>query len=640
MTKIAFDMFNSGNSAHQTRETAEDFANQTDHALGLLDAWVLLKRRSWLIATIVLSCTLLAAIASFVAPKTYTARSAVVLERKDIRPFATDASLQSLDRDRSAAETEMDVLRSRQFVGRVVDKLNLTDNPIFNPTLRQAEETKGAANYILRYVARIAGILQDSNPSGTPPAEQIQRDRAISILLNKFDVNRTGESFAVEIKVLSDKAELAATIANTIARLYVESSLEFKQDERIADKKRALSTRGAVGFLRQSITQPLLVTLRAEEARLQQTRDELASKYGKNHPKIVELDLQLASVQSMIDNEVQRIILDLEAESLKPSARILSSAEIPTSPSFPKPRLIIPAAFAGSALLALLLAVLLEASDTRIRSGRRTAQLLQIPNLGYIPQLSKNHPSLDNNLPLFDDRQQSAFTEAERSVYMACRYSNVGKLNNVVMVTSCLHGGASSSMAWGLAASAAADGRSTMLIELDSHERDESDLDDTTHSQALIDDYLRDGTFLVEVVRRVPNVPRLGYVDAARVLREPGRPLSSKRFRELLAAVRKAGYDFTVLHAPPVLIAGDANWLAPLVDGVILSATWGKTTEDQLLDAAAQLRMNRAPLIGTAIDQVNPRIHVRHRYGGVILTGESNLPGSLHRIRSNGGIPI
>ena len=627
MTKIAFDMFKSGNSAHRTRETAEDSAKQTDHALGLLDAWVLLKRRSWLIATIVLSCTLLAAIASFVAPKTYTARSAVVLERKDIRPFATDASLQSLDRDRSAAETEMDVLRSRQFVGRVVDKLNLTDNPIFNPTLRQAEETKGAANYILRYVARIAGILQDSNPSTTPPAKQIQRDRAISILLNKFDVNRTGESLAVEIKVLSDKAELAATIANTIARLYVESSIEFKQDERIADKKRALSTRGAVGFLRQSITQPLLVTLRAEEARLQQTRDELASKYGKNHPQIVEADAQLASVQSMIDNEVQRIILDLEAESLKPSARILSSAEIPTSPSFPKPRLIIPAAFAGSALLALLLAVLLEASDTRIRSGRRTAQLLQIPNLGYIPQFSKN-------------RQQSAFTEAERSVYMACRYTNVGKLNSVVMITSCLHGKASSSMAWGLAASAAADGRSTMLIELDFHEQDASDLDGTEHSRALVDDYLRDETFLVEVIRSVPNVPRLGFIDAARVLHEPSRPLSSKRFRELLAAIKKTGYDFTVLHAPPVLVAGDANWLAPLVDGVILSATWGKTTEDQLLDAAAQLRMNRAPLIGTVIDQVNPRIHVRHRYGGAVLTGEPNLPGSMQRISSNGGIPI
>ena len=125
----------SRNSAHvHTWVTAEDPYRHNDNVFGLPDAWIVLKRRSWLIATIVLSCTLLAAIASYVAPKTYTAYSAIVLERKDIRPFASDLSLLSIDRDRSAAETEMDVLRSRLFAGRVVDNLNLTNNPIFIST--------------------------------------------------------------------------------------------------------------------------------------------------------------------------------------------------------------------------------------------------------------------------------------------------------------------------------------------------------------------------------------------------------------------------------------------------------------------------------------------------------------------------
>lgn len=57
----------------------------------------------------------------------------MVLERKDVRPFATDAALTSIDRDRSAAETEMDVLQSRKFAGRIVDRLNLIGDPSFNP---------------------------------------------------------------------------------------------------------------------------------------------------------------------------------------------------------------------------------------------------------------------------------------------------------------------------------------------------------------------------------------------------------------------------------------------------------------------------------------------------------------------------
>ena len=99
----------------------------------------------------------------------------------------------------------------------------------------------------------------------------------------------------------------------------------------------------------------------------------LPVKYGKNHPQIVATDSQIASVQAMIDSEVRRIILDLEAGSLKPSARILSLAEVPTSPSFPKPGIVIPVAFVGSVLLAFLLAILLEATDTQ--SKKREANI-------------------------------------------------------------------------------------------------------------------------------------------------------------------------------------------------------------------------------------------------------------------------
>ena len=164
--------------------------------------------------------------------------------------------------------------------------------------------------------------------------------------------------------------------------MYVESSLEIKQDERVADKQRAITTGGAVSFLRQGIAQPLLQTLRSEEARLEEERAELAANLGENHPKIINKNSQIETVRKMTSDEVQRILSDLEVESLKPSARIVSLAEVPNSPSFPVPGIIIPAAFAGSTLLAFLLALMLEAADTRIRSGRQTSQLLQIPNLG------------------------------------------------------------------------------------------------------------------------------------------------------------------------------------------------------------------------------------------------------------------
>jgi uncharacterized protein involved in exopolysaccharide biosynthesis/Mrp family chromosome partitioning ATPase len=605
--------FSSKNSSDvNTWVTAEGPQQQHDNDFGLRDAWNLLKRRRQLITIIVLSCTFLAALAAYGAPKTYTAYSAIVLERKDIRPFAIDLSSQSIDRDRSAAETEMDVLRSRQFVGRVVDFLNLPNDPLF--------------------VSIANGIGGIENDFKAP----VDRDKAISTLLTQFDVTRNGESLAVEIKVKGPNAKLSANIANTIAKLYVESSLEYKKDERIADKERAHTTRGAVRFLQQSIAQPLLVTLRAEEARLQETKDELSSRFGRSHPQIIALDAQILSVQSQIEGEVQRIILDLEAESLKPSARILSLAEIPSTPSFPKPTIIISAAFLASACFAILLAIVFEATDTRIRSGKRTALLLHVPNLGYVPKIRKNRRvSIIKPGSLLAGNHNVTYTEAERSIYLAGRFSHVNKQNSVVMITSCLRSEGGASIAWGIAVAAAADGRTTVYIDLDHHNRPAKDTPDATRDPSPIQHYFRDKTFLVEVIRRIPNAPRLGIIDGTGALLHSGRSLNSEMLLELFAVIKKSGYDLIVLHAPPVLASGDANWLSPFVDGVILSVSWGKTTEAQLIDAATQLRMNRAPLIGTVIEEVDPVIHANYGYGSPLLATEFVLAADSPQISAH-----
>ncbi len=623
------------------RESVELAVQRNVNSVGLLDAWALVKRRIRLLASVIVGCTLLSAVASFTLPKTYTASSEVVLERKDVRPFATDASLASLDRDRSAAETEMDVLQSRQFTGRVVDRLNLIEDPSFNPHARGSNQPPDNESGFLGNLQRIIRPDRSPNPNRIPPDLEAQRDRAISSLLSQFNVSRTGESLAVRITVSNPNPKLAQEIANTIATLYVESSLEFKQDERIADKQRALNTGGAVGFLRQSMTQPLLVTLRSEEARLLQSRAELAAKFGKNHPQMLDADSQIVGVRRMIEDEVRRILLDLEAESLKPSARIVSAAELPNSPSFPKANIIVPAAFTGSTLLAFFLALLLETTDTRIRSGQRIAQLLRIPNLGYVPKIPKHLSSRGmRRSSCIPDWSNVTSAEAERSIYMASRFSEAKQLNRVVMITSCLHNIANVSTALGIATAAAADGRATAFVNLDFHQHNVLYLKSMDRSPELLERYLKNEATLSDVIQTIPALPGLGFIDATPAMTEPFRLFDSDKLCEMIQALKQSGYDFIVLHAPPVLASGDATWLAPFVDGVILMVSWGETTEDQLLAGVSQLRMNHAPLVGTVINQVNPEIHKRHRYGGFVITS-NRLPasGSIRgHSRGNGSI--
>jgi Mrp family chromosome partitioning ATPase/capsular polysaccharide biosynthesis protein len=510
----------------------------------------------------------------------------------------------------------MDVLQSRQFAGRIVDELNLVKDPTFNPHASGGEVSRRFSDDIFLYPKNVLGIGTSSKASRIVPDAKEQRDRAISMLLSQFDVSRTGESLAVRITVTNSRPWLAVTIANTIAKLYVESSLEFKQDERTADTQRALNTGGAVAFLRQSTTQPLLITLRNEEARLLQNKAELGARFGKNHPQMVEAESQIAGVRRMIGDEVQRILSDLEAESLKPSARIVSMAATPNSPSFPRPGIIIPAAFTSSTFLALLLALMLETTDSRIRTGQRITELLHLPNLGYVPKRSTHSSCPGRQFVLHKGANCLTFAEAERSVYMACRYSETKQAHRVLMITSCHPNAANASTAWGIATAAAADGRPTILLNLDLQDTDVS------RSTEQFDRYLRNEALLPEIIQTIPGLPEFGFIEATPAMSQQSMSLDANSMGEMMAGLKQSGYDLIVLNASPVLTTGDANWLSPFVDGVVLIATWGTTTEEQLLDAVAQLRLNHANLIGVVVNQVIPKVHARYHNGGFVKTAQ------------------
>ena len=66
---------------------------------------------------------------------TYTAAAALVLERTDAQMLEAVTQLDTEQRDRSAIETEMDIISSRVFAGRVVDAMNLVEHPWFNTYL-------------------------------------------------------------------------------------------------------------------------------------------------------------------------------------------------------------------------------------------------------------------------------------------------------------------------------------------------------------------------------------------------------------------------------------------------------------------------------------------------------------------------
>jgi Mrp family chromosome partitioning ATPase/capsular polysaccharide biosynthesis protein len=553
--------------------------------IGVIDAWMLIQRHLWLIILIVALSTAIAVVTTSLMQKLYVARSTVVLDRKDSRPFEIAIQLQTQDRDKSGTETEMDIMSSRLVAGYVVDELLLLQDPDYNKHFQDVKSGEASAQQIVKW-----------------------RDTAVTKLLSEVSISRKGDSLVIIITVENKRPELAAKIADSIAANYVSVSMDFKRRFAI-DAKQSLRDRG---------TNPLLTTIINSQAELQQSRAELAAKLGDKHPQILAIDARLDKLNSIISDQFDHMARDLNIEAERPSARLLSQADVPGIPSFPRSNLIVSATFAGSLLLGIIAALVIEGLASSIRNGEQVRQLLQLPNLTYVPSKAKfASRSRLNPVQEVMTQRQGGFAIAMRSLYLACRPPNSDQAQQVIMLTSCQSRRDGSRCALGLVATAAADGKKAILVDLDRHDLSVLRTLKFDSYPWPIEDFVSGKCTISDAIYTLPEIKGLNVIGSRKNLASEDAHLNSTGLDLLIATLRKE-YDFIVIYAPPILNVDDANWLAPLVNAAILSITWGKTKEVELWDAAYSLRLNHVPLIGTFIEDVDRKLQRRYGLGNAV----------------------
>ena len=98
----------------------------------------------------------------------------------------------------------------------------------------------------------------------------------------------------------------------------------------------------------------------------------------------------------------------------------------------------------------------------------------------------------------------------------------------------------------------------------------------------------------------------LWVVPAGRPPSDPGDLIASRAGRELLDKLR-GDFDYVLVAAPPLLSVADASGLAGHVDGVLLTVELGRTRPQELQEAAEELALARARLLGVVLTGVPAR---------------------------------
>lgn len=263
----------------QQRVTASSAPEEDAIDLGALLAT--LWRKKLVIVLTTLTALLIGGIYAYLlATPLYRASAVVMLNNREEQVVDLGSVVGGLGSDSTVVNTEVEILKSRVLLGKVVDKLSLTQDPEFNPALREASLADRTKNVL-------KGWVQPSfNPA--PPTDVQQREASINSLLQNLAIRNVPQSLVFQVTMETTSPAKSAQIADTLVDLYILNQLEVKFE----------ATEQATTWLTERVTD-LQISL--EEAE-QKVKDFRASTALVSPEALAGLEIQVKDMRDRIEN--------------------------------------------------------------------------------------------------------------------------------------------------------------------------------------------------------------------------------------------------------------------------------------------------------------------------------------------------
>ena len=163
-------------------------------------------RGKWIVLVFVLFSVVFADFYfKYVAVPLYPATTKIALKENQPEKILTD--IESLMANGPITDTgintELEVLRSRDLIGKLVDSLDLTNQPDFNPLLREPR----LSNQIKTQLFAFFGVASEKPKISRSPEEV--RSIAISSVLNVMAFSNTKKTRVINISVMTTKPDLS-----------------------------------------------------------------------------------------------------------------------------------------------------------------------------------------------------------------------------------------------------------------------------------------------------------------------------------------------------------------------------------------------------------------------------------------------
>lgn len=206
-----------------------------------------------------------------------------------------DSVIGGLGSDSVVINTEVQVLQSRLLLGQVVDDLNLTEDPEFNPFLRPPTT-------IQKVKRSIRGLIQPIARTPSLPSETRMREATINSLLSSLTISNVPQSLVFNIVAESEDREKSARIADTAVKNYINNQLEVKFE----------ATQNAANWLANRVSE------------LQETLEEAENEVKQFRAKFPLVGQEMVSGLEVQVNSIRDRITEREASQAELENRLIN----------------------------------------------------------------------------------------------------------------------------------------------------------------------------------------------------------------------------------------------------------------------------------------------------------------------------
>jgi capsular exopolysaccharide synthesis family protein len=321
------------------------------------------------------------------------------------------------------------------------------------------------------------------------------------------------------------------------------------------------------------------------------------------------LERKLAVVQLTYETVLRQLQEAKLAENQNlGNARVLQTARVPKIPIAPRKALLLVLGGLLGGLLAITVALILEALDTSVKTVKEARELFDYTLLGTIPTLKAdrkiNRSSLDRPTPklVVRDAPRSSASEAYRMLQANFKFLSSDKPLKVIVITSSIPQEGKSTVSANLAMAMAELGQRVLLVDADTRRPSQHQIWELANATGLSNVLAGQAPIKTAIQQQASN---LDILTSGVLPPNPQALLDSKRMATLVEDLSRC-YDYVIIDTPPLAVAADALILGKMADGVLIVARPGVVDSASAISAKESLEQSGQNILGLAINGIIP----------------------------------